>query len=103
MIRYILDKKLYQKEYVMNYTNATFLIDPSYKFDVADGLFSGWDEKEKAYSNKTWMYQTEKVIPWNTEPSAPGAWVDNPGVPSSTIRHSRYLRKMLPCRIQTAF
>ena len=39
----------------MNYTNATFLIDPSYKFDVADGLFSGWDEKEKAYSNKTWM------------------------------------------------
>lgn len=41
MIHYILEKKLYQKEYVMNYTNATFLIDPSYKFDVADGLFSG--------------------------------------------------------------
>ena len=53
MIHYILEKKLYQKEYVMNYTNATFLIDPSYKFDVADGLFSGWEEKEKAYSNKT--------------------------------------------------
>lgn len=33
MIHYILEKKLYQKEYVMNYTNATFLIDPSYKFD----------------------------------------------------------------------
>lgn len=81
MIHYILEKKLYQKEYVMNYTNATFLIDPSYKFDVADGLFSGWDEKEKAYSNKTWMYQTEKVIPWSTEPGAPGTWADNPGVP----------------------
>lgn len=81
LIRYILANKLYQKEYVQNYTNATYLIDPSYKFDVASGLFSGWNEADDAYSNKTWMYQTEEVIPWGTAPGDAGAWVNDPGVP----------------------
>ncbi len=27
------------------------------------------------------MYQTEEVIPWDSEPGANGAWINNPGVP----------------------
>ncbi|WP_290172989.1 molybdopterin-dependent oxidoreductase, partial [uncultured Parasutterella sp.] len=50
-IRYILANKLYQKEYVENYTNATYLISPEYGFSVADGLFTGWDEKDQQYKN----------------------------------------------------
>jgi len=39
MIKYILDNNLIQHEYVVEYTNASFLIDE--KFGFQDGLFSG--------------------------------------------------------------
>lgn len=81
MIHYILSNKLYQSEYVLNYTNATYLVDPKYGFDVATGLFTGWQEKEQEYSNKTWMYQTEKTVPWDTAEGSPTSWVNDPGVP----------------------
>ncbi|WP_282163732.1 molybdopterin-dependent oxidoreductase [Turicimonas muris] len=81
MINYILSNNLYQKEYVKAYTNATYLINKDFNFDVDDGLFTGWEDKEHAYDNRTWMYQTEEVIPWDSEPGANGAWINNPGVP----------------------
>ncbi len=55
MIKYILDKGLIQKEYVVKYTNASFLIDE--KFDFKDGLFTGYDGKGRKYDKETWKYQ----------------------------------------------
>jgi len=40
IINYCLKNELYHKEYVVEYTNASFLIDPKFKF--SDGLFSGF-------------------------------------------------------------
>lgn len=57
MIKYIIDNNLYHKDYVVNYTNAAFLINDG--FDFKDGLFSGYDESKKAYDPTTWDYQRD--------------------------------------------
>jgi len=57
MIKYILDNNLIQKEYVVEYTNASFLIDE--KFGFQDGLFSGYDGKGRKYDKATWKYRLD--------------------------------------------
>jgi formate dehydrogenase major subunit len=58
MIKYIIDNHLYFKEYVANYTNASFLVNPDFKGpSELNGLFSGYDEKARKYDKKTWSYQ----------------------------------------------
>jgi formate dehydrogenase major subunit len=55
MIKYILDNELYHKEYVVAYTNASYLIADG--FDFKDGLFSGYDAANRKYDVTTWDYQ----------------------------------------------
>src|SRR5512141_1356817 len=44
MIKYILDNGLYFRDYVVNYTNAPFLVNPEFKSPgQLNGLFSGYD------------------------------------------------------------
>ena len=65
MIKYILDNTLYFKEYVANYTNAAYLVNPEFKGPgELKGLFSGYDEKTRKYDKKTWSFQMdEKGLP----------------------------------------
>ncbi len=65
MIKYILDNKLYFKEYVSEYTNAPFLVNPDFKTaGDLNGLFSGYDQKTRKYDKKTWSFQMgENGIP----------------------------------------
>ena len=58
MIKYILDNKLYDKEYVSAYTNAPFVVGKDFKFK--DGLFSGYDEKNRKYDKKKWALEMDK-------------------------------------------
>ena len=37
----------YNFEYLLNYTNASYLLDPEYEFDPATGLFSGWVRRRR--------------------------------------------------------
>jgi formate dehydrogenase major subunit len=61
MIRYILNNNLYFKEYVANYTNASFLVNPEFKGPwELNGLFSGYDEKARKYDKKTWAFQLDE-------------------------------------------
>ena len=57
IFNYILQKGLYHKEYVLNYTNAPLLINPGYNFD--EGLFSGYNPEKRSYNTDTWKYQTD--------------------------------------------
>ncbi len=57
MIKYVLDNNLYFKDYVVNYTNASFLVNPDFGFK--DGLFTGWDEAGQAYKKDTWTFQMD--------------------------------------------
>ena len=54
MIKYIIDNNLMFREYVVNYTNAPFLVNPDFKGPSdLNGLFSGYDEKTRKYDKKT--------------------------------------------------
>jgi formate dehydrogenase major subunit len=80
LINYIIENDLWQHEYVLNYTNATYLINPDYSFDPETGLFSGWDSSTKKYSTTTWGYQTD----YETTSSNFSSWVGGEGVPEFT-------------------
>jgi formate dehydrogenase major subunit len=45
MIKYILDNDLYQEEYVAEYTNASYLVNPEYTFEA--GIFSGFQPEKR--------------------------------------------------------
>jgi formate dehydrogenase major subunit len=67
MIKYILDNRLYDEEYMKAYTNASALVNPA--FDFKDGLFSGYDAANRKYDKSTWSFQAdEKGVP-KTDPS----------------------------------
>ncbi len=61
MIKFIIDNNLYFRDYVVNYTNAPFLVNPEFKGPgELNGLFSGYDEKTRKYDKKTWSFQTDE-------------------------------------------
>lgn len=57
IINHVLQNNLYNEEYVVNYTNASYLIDPDYNFDPATGFFSSWDGTK--YTKSNWAYQKD--------------------------------------------
>lgn len=61
MIKYILDNDLYFKEYVAQYTNASFLVNPDYQGPAdLDGLFSGYNLEAKKYDKTSWSFQKDE-------------------------------------------
>ncbi len=58
VIHHILERRLYDKEYVELHTNALFLASADFGF--ADGVFTGYDRDKHGYSTATWTYQVEE-------------------------------------------
>jgi formate dehydrogenase major subunit len=59
LIKYAIDNNLIHHDYVVNYTNVSFLIHEGY--DFKDGLFSGYDPARRSYTDRsTWNYQTDE-------------------------------------------
>ena len=84
LYNYIIENDLWQHEYVLNYTNASYLLDPEYEFDPETGLFSGWDEEAGEYDDRSWRYQVESETVWDVSESGDYAWVAADGVPEFT-------------------
>lgn len=62
MINYILEKNKYFKEYIENYTNASYILGE--KFNFKDGLFSGYDSKTRKYDLSSWGFKRDaKAVP----------------------------------------
>jgi formate dehydrogenase major subunit len=58
LINYILENKKYFLEYMINYTNAPYLINSGFKdTEDNDGFFSGYNAQTRAYDTATWQYQ----------------------------------------------
>jgi formate dehydrogenase major subunit len=55
LIRYIIENDRIAKDYLLNYTNAAFIVKDGFKLPE-DGLFSGFDEKTQTYDKATWNY-----------------------------------------------
>ncbi len=66
LIKYILDNNKYFHDYVVNYTNASFVVGKNYTFD--DGLFSGFDPKKSTYDKSKWAFEVDdKGVPVRDE------------------------------------
>jgi formate dehydrogenase major subunit len=62
LIRYAIENKKYFHEYVVNYTNAPFLLDPSFKTPTdLDGLFTGYDKTKRGYDQSQWKFQLDEM------------------------------------------
>ena len=69
-IRYAIEKERIAKEYVVNYTNAGFIVSNDFKLPEDEGVFSGFDEKAHTYDRASWNYA-----------GAPSAAPGKPGAP----------------------
>ncbi len=66
MIKYVIDDMEqnpdnYNMTYVIEYTNAPYLINPDFKGSAdLDGLFSGYNAESRSYDKSTWTYQLDE-------------------------------------------
>ncbi len=61
MIKYILDNNLIQHEYVVNYTNAPFILNKDFKLPAdLGGVFSGYDPEKRKYDKTTWRFERDR-------------------------------------------
>jgi formate dehydrogenase major subunit len=69
VINHILSNGLDFREYLVAYTNASFLVDERYRdTEDLDGLFSGYDPETATYDPATWQYQGAQAT---SEPGEP--------------------------------
>jgi formate dehydrogenase-N alpha subunit len=59
VINHMMSNNKVHMEYVKAYTNASYLINPEFKFD--NGFFAGYDEAKRTYTDRsTWQYVKDK-------------------------------------------
>src|SRR5258708_7753874 len=57
VIRYAIENNRIAKDYLVNFTNAAFIVKPGFKLPAdTDGVFSGFDAKTQTYDKSTWNY-----------------------------------------------
>jgi formate dehydrogenase major subunit len=62
LIRHVIETDSYFREYVVNYTNASTIIDERFKdTEDLDGVFSGFDPETGTYDTTTWGYEGGQV------------------------------------------
>src|SRR6266536_4404609 len=109
LIRYAIENNRIAHDYLVNYTNAAFVIKDGFKLPE-DGLYSGFDAETKIYDKKTWNYEEggdltgkpvaatppEKAAP----PAKPGAPPPAPALPPKiafdlSLQHPRCVYQLL--------
>src|SRR6185369_14879759 len=56
MINYAIANNRLAKDYLINYTNASFIVKEGFKLPD-DGLYSGFDAAKQTYDRSTWNYE----------------------------------------------
>src|SRR5436309_1268381 len=57
VVRYAIENNRIAKDYLVNYTNAAFIVKGDFKLPAdTDGVFSGFDAKTQSYDKSTWNY-----------------------------------------------
>ena len=99
LIHYALENNRIAKDYLVNYTNASFVIQEGFKLPE-DGLYSGFDEATKTYDRATWNYQQGGDVSGKTAEGDPPAAAAPPVLPPNvaydlTLQHSRCVLQLL--------
>ena len=93
LIRHAIENKKYFHDYVVNYTNAPFLLDPNFKTPTdLNGLFSGFDPQKRAYDQTQWKFQLDEMGYPKQDPT-----LRNPNCVFQVLRrhYSRYTPEMI--------
>ncbi len=108
LIHYAIENNRIAHDYLVNYTNAAFIIKDGFKLPD-DGLFSGFDAEKKVYDKATWNYEeggdfTGKAEVAASHPAAakaaPGAAPPPPMLPPKvaydlSLQHPRCVFQLL--------
>ena len=109
VIKYAIENNRIAKDYLVNYTNAAFIIKDGFNLPE-DGLFSGFDPEKKVYDKKTWNYEEggdlagKPVAATPAEktpaPLSPGATPPPPALPPKvafdlSLQHPRCVYQLL--------
>src|SRR5437773_6750266 len=57
LINYAIENGRIAREYILNYTNAAFIVQDGFKV-ADDGVFSGFDAASQTYDKATWNYES---------------------------------------------
>ena len=61
LINYILQHDVYKREYVLEYTDASYLVSKDFSFDESAGVFSGYNAAARAYTDtSSWKYSYDE-------------------------------------------
>jgi formate dehydrogenase major subunit len=64
VINYAIENNRIAKDYILNYTNAAFVVDRDFKLPGdTDGVFSGFDAEKRSYNRASWNYAGGKAAP----------------------------------------
>ncbi len=101
MIRYAIENNRVAHDYLVNYTNAAFIIKDGFKLPE-DGLYSGFDPEKKVYDKKTWNYEEGGDLAGKPVTASPAekAAPPGPGLPAKTafdltLQHPRCVFQLL--------
>jgi formate dehydrogenase major subunit len=109
LIRYAIENNRIAKDYLVNYTNAAFIIKEGFKLPD-DGLYSGFDPAKQIYDKATWNYEEGGDLSGNKAeavhqvaapaPAKPGTPAPPPALPPKvaydlTLQHPRCVFQLL--------
>jgi formate dehydrogenase major subunit len=94
IMHYALENQRINKEYLVNFTNAAFVVKKGFKLPE-DGLYSGFDDVNKTYDKSTWNYEeggnlTGKTFAADDGPATVDAKVDKPAAPAAMPGNTAY-------------
>lgn len=62
LVHHVLEHDKFFREYVVHYTNAPCILKKDFKdAEENGGYFSGWDESQRAYNTKSWLYEGDDL------------------------------------------
>ena len=77
VINYAIENNRIAKDYILNYTNAAFVVKGDFKLPAdTDGVFSGFDAEKHSYNRASWNYAGGKPA------QAPAAVAGQPPAPT---------------------
>jgi formate dehydrogenase major subunit len=109
LIHYAIENNRIAKDYLVNYTNAAFIIKEGFKLPD-DGLYSGFDPAKQIYDKATWNYEEGGDLSGNKAeavhqvaapaPAKPGTPAPPPALPPKvaydlTLQHPRCVFQLL--------
>jgi formate dehydrogenase major subunit len=108
VVRYAIENQRIAKDYLVNYTNASFIVKDGFKLPE-DGLYSGFDSAKQTYDKSTWNYEgtgtaargkTASSGETPPPPLAPGQAPPPPSLPAdvafdASLEHPRCVYQLL--------